>query len=161
MARLGHPAFHMSVRFEAEIVPIGAEHQADARRLILAGLAERWGTIDATLNPDLDDIATTFETGAFLVALRSGVVVGTGGLLPHGASAAEIVRVSVAPDERRDGLGRRIVMELVDIARTRDVERVVCETTSTWASAVQLYLQCGFSITHTDEGDTYFERRLD
>jgi hypothetical protein len=35
-----------------------------------------------------------------------------------------------------------------------------CETTSEWASAVALYLECGFFVTHEADGDTYFERLL-
>jgi len=68
--------------------------------------------------------------------------------------------VSVATGERREGLGRRLVSTLVEIARGWEAERVVCETTSGWASAVALYLECGFSVTHEADGDTYFERLL-
>ncbi len=143
------------------IVPLTPAYQVQARELILVGLGERWGAIDSSLNPDLDDLAASFAQGAFLVAVRAGTVVGTGGLLPRGPATAEIVRMSVAHGERRTGLGRRLVSALVETARGWGAERVVCETTSEWASAVALYLACGFSITHETDGefgrDTYFE----
>jgi GNAT superfamily N-acetyltransferase len=130
----------------------------------LAGLGERWGSVDESLNPDLDDIGAAFATGAFVVAVSDGAVVGTGGLLRRGDDTAEIVRMSVAPSARRHGLGRCLVDELVEIARRWGAERVICETTSSWASAVAFYVDCGFTITHDVEGafgsDTYFERRL-
>jgi GNAT superfamily N-acetyltransferase len=128
--------------------------------LIVSGLAERWGAVDDSRNPDLDDLAASFASGAFLVAVRAGTVVATGGLLRRGPATAEIVRMSVAPGERRKGIGRRLVSALVEIARGWGAERVVCETTSEWASAVALYLGCGFSVTHEADGDTYFERLL-
>ena len=34
--------------------------QAAVRRLILDGLAERWGVLDESLNPDLNDIAAAY-----------------------------------------------------------------------------------------------------
>jgi ribosomal protein S18 acetylase RimI-like enzyme len=142
------------------VVPFSPNHQTQARQLIVSGLAERWGVIDDSRNPDLDDLAASFASGAFLVAVRAGTVVGTGGLLPRGPETAEIVRLSVATGERRKGLGRRLVSALVEIARGWEAERVVCETTSEWASAVALYLECGFSVTHEADGDTCFERLL-
>jgi ribosomal protein S18 acetylase RimI-like enzyme len=142
------------------VVRFSPDHQTQARQLIVSGLAERWGVIDDSRNRDLDDLAASFASGAFLVAVRAGTVVGTGGLLPRGPETAEIVRVSVATGERREGLGRRLVSTLVEIARGWEAERVVCETTSEWASAVALYLECGFSVTHEADGDTYFERLL-
>jgi hypothetical protein len=78
------------------VVPFSPDHQTQARQLIVSGLGERWGTLDDTRNPDLDDLAASFASGAFLVAVRAGTVVGTGGLLPRGPETVEIVRMSVA-----------------------------------------------------------------
>jgi len=35
--------------------------QEDAKALILAGLADHWGELDPTLNPDLNNIAESYE----------------------------------------------------------------------------------------------------
>ena len=42
------------------------------RSLILDGLQEHWGSVDPTLNPDLDDLAATYAAGRVLVADRRG-----------------------------------------------------------------------------------------
>lgn len=141
------------------------ENQAEVRALILGGLAEHWGSVDASLNPDLDDMVATYGSGrTVLVRDPSGVLIGTGTVVPRGADRAEILRMSVSPAARRTGIGRRIVEELVMTAAGWGVSVVVLETTSTWTEVIDFYLRCGFEITHVAGGDfgsdTWFERRL-
>ena len=50
------------------IAPFRREDKPRSGRLIIAGLAEHWGFVDPDLNPDLDDIATTYADGVVLVA---------------------------------------------------------------------------------------------
>lgn len=135
------------------------------RRLILDGLAERWGELDPSLNDDLGDLGNDDgRSETVLVFDGVGEVVGTGTIVQRSDATAEIVRMSVSPTARRGGVGRRIVEDLVDRAAARGVERVVLETTSTWTDAIAFYRSCGFEITHTTVGpsgeDTWFERWL-
>jgi putative acetyltransferase len=135
------------------------------RTLILSGLAEHWGTVDPTLNQDLVDMAGTYAGGRILVACDGDRVVGTGTVYPRDVETAEIVRMSVAPGYRRTGLGRRLVDDLVETARAWGASRVVLETSSGWTEVVQFYERCGFTVTHTEDGDfgqdSWFEMRLD
>jgi putative acetyltransferase len=139
--------------------------QEAVRALILAGLQEHWGTIDPGLNRDLDDLAATYAAGVVLVACVDGRVVGTGIIVPRDDHAAEIVRMSVAPAHRRTGLGRRLVEDLVEVARTWGTTRVVLETSAHWTEVIQFYDRCGFHSTHFETGqfgrDAWFEMRLD
>lgn len=139
--------------------------QAAVRALVLAGLAERWGEVDAALNPDLDDIATAFAGGRTLVGELDGSVVATGTLLPRGGGRAEILRMSVDRNLRRHGIGRRILDELLATARRwPGVRTVVLETTSSWTDAVAFYRSYGFRpIDEADRGrgcDTWFALEL-
>ncbi|MBM3152776.1 MAG: GNAT family N-acetyltransferase [Chloroflexi bacterium] len=143
------------------IEPLRLEDQAEARRLILAGLEEHWGALDPLKNPDLDDIAAAYADGLFLVARREGGIVGTGAFRPRDGVAAEIVRMSVAPQERRGGVGRMILAELIRRAAARGFSRIVLETTATWMDAVAFYLACGFRVTHRKDGDVYFAIEID
>jgi ribosomal protein S18 acetylase RimI-like enzyme len=70
------------------------------------------------------------------------------------------VRMSVAADWRRQGIGRMILQALVDHARQAGYTRVILETTETWQEVIAFYLRYGFRITHYKEGDVYFEYRL-
>ncbi len=129
-----------------QIVAFEPAHQADVRALILSGLAERWGELDPSFKHDLDDIARSYAAGRMLVAMRRREIVGVGAVLPRRDGTAEIRRVSVAAYERRSGVGALIVDSLLDIARSWGVQRVVCETSSNWTSAVDFYLARGFTL---------------
>ena len=135
------------------------------RALILEGLGEHWGTVDPSLNRDLDDIAASYADGTTLVACLDDRVVGTGTVVRRDRDTAEIVRMSVAPAFRRSGLGRRLVDSLVDAARSWGMTRVVLETTADWTEVVQFYERCGFTLTHFEDSDhgrdAWFEMRLD
>jgi putative acetyltransferase len=130
--------------------------QAAVKDLILTGLTEHWGTLDPTKNPDLDDIAITYAGATFLVARNGDRIIGTGALVPRQNGEAEVVRMSVAADCRRQGVGRMILQELVCRARQAGCRRVVLETTGTWQEVIAFYLRFGFTITHYQSGDVYF-----
>jgi ribosomal protein S18 acetylase RimI-like enzyme len=141
-----------------------AGDQGRVRHLILDGLAEHWGSIDESLNRDLDDIAVSYAEGTTLVACVGDEVVGTGTVVRRDESAAEIVRMSVAPMYRRRGLGRRLVAELVEAARNLGATRVILETSSRWTEVIAFYSACGFDVIGEQDGafgtDTWFEMQL-
>jgi putative acetyltransferase len=132
------------------------ENQDPVKNLILSGLAEHFGTIDVTRNPDLNQIADTYADHDFLLAWCGERIVGTGALLRRSENTAEIVRMSVAYDMRRQGIGRQILAQILDFARVKGYRQVILETTDTWEEVIQFYLRCGFHITHYQEGDVYF-----
>lgn len=144
-----------------ELAPFSPADQDEARRLILAGLAEHWAELDPTLNPDLNNIAATYGAAYFLTARLGGELVGTGALVPRSAIEAEIVRMSVAAALRRRGLGRLLLEALLQQARAAGFRRVILETTAAWSEVVAFYLRCGFRITHYQDGDVYFAMELD
>jgi GNAT superfamily N-acetyltransferase len=132
------------------------DDQPAARALVLAGLAERWGWLDESLNPDLDDIAASYSDGVFLTAWLNGDLVGTGALTPEEEDGVwRIERMSVAALHRRRGIGSRLLHRLLAEAATRGARRVVLETTSTWTDAVTFYQRHGFQIEAHRDGDTH------
>jgi putative acetyltransferase len=151
-----------------DVRPFRPEDQDAVKALILAGLEEHWGSLDQSMNRDLDDIAQTYDHGLFLVACHGERIVGTGAIVPlspagaHHACppTAQVVRMSVAVEVRRHGIGRRILHELCDRARALGVRRLVLETTSTWHEVIAFYESFGFRVTHTEGGDTYFQMQL-
>ena len=147
-----------------EVSELRPEEQAAVRSLILAGLAEHWGAVDSALNRDLDDLVATYAKGTILVARDEGRVVGTGTIVRRDDRCAEIVRMSVASEYRRTGLGRRLVQDLLAAGRSWGVERVVLETSAHWIEVVDFYLRCGFTLTHFEDGvfgrDAWFEMKL-
>ena len=138
--------------------------QDAARALILAGLGERFGFVDETRNPDLEDIAATYlaRGQTFLVAEdAAGALVGTAALLyePDGATC-QLVRVSTRSDARRQGIARRLVEALLAEARARGRRRVWVETDEPWRDAIALYERLGFVETERRNGEVYFAMAL-
>ncbi|NPV41111.1 MAG: GNAT family N-acetyltransferase [Anaerolineae bacterium] len=141
--------------------PFTPADQPTVKALVLAGLADHWGTLDLSKNPDLNDIAATYKDAYFIVAKQQGEVVGCGALVPRSTDTAEVVRMSVAAAARRQGLGRRILTALCAEAKARGFKRIILETTQTWSEVIAFYQRFGFRITHYKDGDVYFELLLD
>jgi len=140
--------------------PLAPGDQAACKALVLAGLQEHWGTLDPSLNPDLNDIAASFAAGLFLTAWLGDRLAGTGGYLPTGADAIQISRMSVDRSLRCQGIGRQILAELLQHARSAGYRRAILETTATWQDVITFYQRNGFTITHYQDGDVYFTRSI-
>lgn len=138
------------------IRPFLPEDQGAVKALILAGLEERWGVLDLTKNPDLDDIAVSYGDAAFLTAWLGDRLVGAGALVRETEGVARIVRMSVAKSMRHRGIGRAILRALCDHAKGAGYAKIVLETTSTWEDAITFYERCGFRRIGTWDGDTHF-----
>ena len=137
---------------QISIKPFESEDQEAVRSLILAGLAEHWEEIDPTLNPDLKDIRAYYDDSTFLVAWFDGRIIGSGALIPKSGQIAEIVRLSVAPEFRRRGIGKQILERLCQEAKELGFQRIVLETTSTWSEAIEFYIRFGFRVTYHQDG---------
>ena len=143
------------------ILPFQPEDQSEVKKLILAGLKEHWGVLDPTKNPDLNDIGLTYAEAIFLVARQNDKIIGTGALVPKPDGTAEIVRMSVAANLRRKGIGRKILQKLSEQAKRNGYKRLVLETTETWTEVIEFYQRFGFQITHHCDGDVYFSLELE
>jgi ribosomal protein S18 acetylase RimI-like enzyme len=130
------------------IRPFTAADQAAVKQLVNDGLGERFGVVDASFNPDLDDIVAHYLAPGhpFVVAEQSGDVIGTGCLvIAADGVTGQMVRLSVRRDHRDQGVGRALVEHLLRVAEVRGLQRVWMETNANWASAIRLYERCGFS----------------
>lgn len=137
--------------------PFSPTDQAAAKQLIMAGLAEHWGELDMSLNPDLNDIQASYidSGGVFIVVEADGKLVGTGALIPEGENAVRINRVYVDKDYRRMGMGWEITAQLVQAARQNHYAKVLVETTETWEPAIRLYQDFGFVEVERYDGDVH------
>jgi len=139
-----------------KIIPFTSEYQEQAKGLILQGIEEYVGKLEAGFNKDLDNIEESFKEHIFLVVLEGYKVIGTGGLL-LGGEEPQIVRVSVKKEYRNQGLGKRIVDELISYAVENGYKRVIVETSNDWNAAVSFYLKYGFEIMYFKDEDVYFK----
>lgn len=138
--------------------------QVAVKVLVLDGLAEHFGELDPSLNPDLDDIAASYAGAVYLVARRGNQVVGCGALIPLDGETGEIVRMSVAADARRQGIGTMVLEALTAAAREFGLKRLVLETTVDWHDLRRFYERYGFTFTHEQDHrhgrQAHYELRL-
>lgn len=146
-------------RADISLADLRPADQQAVRQLILAGLAERWGTLDPTRNPDLDNLWASYSGAIFVVAWQGDQIVGSGALIPEADGVGRVVRLSVAARARRQGVGRKVLEELCWRARRRGYRQLVLETTRTWQDAVAFFKDFGFRPAFELGGDVYF--RLD
>jgi ribosomal protein S18 acetylase RimI-like enzyme len=144
------------------IRPFEARDQEAARRLVLEGLGEHFGWIDESRNPDLDDIAASYVASGhvFIVAGIGARLVGTGALISEDKDTGRILRVGVAREHRRQGIGKALVEHLVETARHRGMTRIIVETMKEWDDAISLYRRCGFREYDRDSIDVHMVLEL-
>jgi GNAT superfamily N-acetyltransferase len=86
--------------------------------------------------------------GAFLIVYRTGRPVACGGLRrahpPAPEGAAEVKRMFVVADERRRGLGRRLLEALESLASEAGYRQIVLDTGRKQDAAHGLYESCGY-----------------
>lgn len=92
--------------------------------------------------------------GNFADALNSGYLcrvdeTAEGGIrgyaiLMPAADEAELLTIGVAQAEQRKGLGRAMLAEMLDIARTKQLRRVFLEVRPSNTAAIALYRSAGF-----------------
>jgi len=115
-----------------------------------------------SISADADEL--TEPAGLLLVARLRDEPVGCGALKLHGVEPAEIKRMWVAPTARGLGVGRRILNELEQHARERDVGVVHLETNKTLHEAMSLYRSAGYVDVDPFNDERYahhwFEKRL-
>lgn len=70
----------------------------------------------------------------------------------HAAGEMEILNLAVEPARRRQGLGRRILLMALQVARKMGMQRVSLEVRQGNAAAIALYESAGFTCTGRRSG---------
>ncbi len=133
-----------------------------SRHLSSPGLADHWGELDPTLNPDLNNLAGWYAPldGYTIVLEVDGEIAGTGTMHRQDDLTGVLVRMSVSKDHRGQGIGKRLVRALVEEGVRRGYSAIVCETTDTWTDAISLYTSVGFAIVDHRDGDYFFRLEI-
>jgi len=103
------------------------------------------------------------QHGYYLVAVdpdRADEIVAYAGLLaPMGTGQGDIQTVTVAPDARRQGLARTMMLQLLNEARRRGVDELFLEVRVDNEGAQQLYRELGFEVLSVRKG--YYKGGVD
>jgi len=93
-------------------------------------------------------------TGAFLVIYVGGKPVAGGGIKRDEDGVAEIKRMYVAPEARRQGLGRRLLEALEDKARELGYARIRLDTGNRQPHAQAMYERAGYHPIENYNGNS-------
>lgn len=97
------------------------------------------------------------RTGASCWVLTEGEAVIGFGIVAVARGMAHVMNMCIAPACRRRGLGRRLMLHLLDVARRHHCKRVWLEVRATNRPAVTLYRRLGFRTRLVAKG--YYRTR--
>ncbi len=149
-------------------VSVEAPTTDDAQHCLRAYFAELDERFDSGFDPSISNPAEAEEmtepAGLLLVARLRQEPIGCGALKFHGDEPAELKRMWVDPSSRGLGLGRRLLAELEQHARTRGVPTVRLETNAALVEAIAMYRAAGYDEVPAFNDEPFahhwFEKRL-
>ena len=142
-----------------ELFPLNPEQVAEAKRVIYTvahGIFHDRDTLEQTIAyyalnwplRDIDDFQHSYveNGGTFLVLIEGELIIGTGALRRLEDQVGEIKRLWLLPEYQGQGLGYRLMLQLLALARQKGYTKVRLQTNPTYqARAVAFYRQMGFS----------------
>lgn len=125
---------------------IASQSDADAFRTLNEEWISRWFRLEEK------DIATLSDPAGKIIALGGHVymaaegdrVLGTGALIRFGDGIYELSKMAVAPESRGRGIGRRLILYILDQARSLGAHTVFLGSSKRLENAVHLYESVGF-----------------
>ena len=82
-----------------------------------------------------------------VIAYNNNMALGCGAFKIHKGNFVEIKRMFVAPSGRRKGIASKVLKELETWARELNFSKCILETGKQQPEAIELYKNCGYSIT--------------
>lgn len=110
--------------------------------------------VDVVLGIELAVQAYPWTRGNFIEALNSGYLcivdeadgeILSYAILMPAVDEAEMLNIGVAAAQRRKGLGRKMLNEMLETARARDMKRIFLEVRPSNVAAIALYRSAGFT----------------
>lgn len=149
-------------------ISIVAPDAADARWCLAQYINELANRFDGGFNPakgnSVSDAEMMPPNGWFLIARQESRPVGCAALIRRDEATGEIKRMWTAPAARGQGLARRMLLRLEEIAREAGFQRVVLDTNRVLKEAQDLYRRQGFveiaPYNDNPYADHWFEKRL-
>jgi putative acetyltransferase len=124
---------------------------AAIRSIVGETLAEFGFPVESSgTDADLADVPRSYQSrgGTFrVIEDEGGAIVGCGGLYPMDGGVVELRKMYFRPAIRGQGMGRRLLEDLLAEARRREFGRIELETASNLTAAIALYQRAGFVET--------------
>jgi putative acetyltransferase len=81
-----------------------------------------------------------------IVAYKDGVAAGCGAIKQYANGIAEVKRMYVHPEYRRQGIASQVLIDLEEWAKELHYESLILETGKKQTEAIQLYKNCGYVV---------------
>ena len=110
--------------------------------------------IQHSLSDDLSDIPGHYlntPSNNFWVAESAGQIKGMVGIQYRSDDEAELRRMSVASDTRRQGIGRRLLETVETFCREQGYQRIQLTTATQLQPAIAMYQRWGYSLIGTGQ----------
>lgn len=156
------------MRRSAIRLDVEAPETPDARRCIASYFAELNERFDGGFDPGkgrpLDEQSLRPPAGWLVIARIDGHPIGCGALTRLGEDVVEIKRMWTAPDARGQGVARRMLVRLEEIATSIGASTIRLDTNSTLGEAQAFYRSAGYREIERYNDNPYahlwFEKRL-
>lgn len=144
-------------KFMITIRPIKPDEIPAAKRVLLTVAYNIFG-FDGTLEDsirhfeavgrfrDMDEVQTHYfeNKGMFLVALNGEQVIGSGALRKLDDETAELKRMWLLESYHGQGIGYRLIQQLIEFANKNGYKRIRLQTSSEQIRALRFYQNVGF-----------------
>ncbi|NDJ13931.1 MAG: N-acetyltransferase [Acidobacteriia bacterium] len=90
--------------------------------------------------------------GAIFIAEQDGKAVGCCALIAMGAGTYEVSKMAVSPVAQGQGIGRKLLVHLIESSRVLGAARLCLDTNTKLQSAVHLYESLGFTAIPQERG---------
>ena len=144
---------------DLQVQSLSKENEAAAIAIIEKGLAQHWGSYDPSFNPDVTHLLEHYGD-RLLTFWLDGEMVGTAAYNPKDSETVFVTRVSVVESLQGQGIGGRMMGLLEQHVAELGYKFAELETTTEWTNVVIFYLKLGYTVTHIQDGDTYFRKQL-
>ena len=86
-----------------------------------------------------------YKENYYLTAWDGDTIVGFIGLMAV-AGEGDITNVAVLPSHRKQGIGDRLVKSMIDLAKEKEISKIMLEVRSSNEAAIHLYEKYGFEF---------------
>ena len=113
----------------------------DGVKELNSSILEEHGFRTGRWDSDLDSIGETYLTGGcfWIAESADDQIIGTAAIRRISSSEAELKRLRVRKDQRRRGIGTRLLDLCISFCRKEGYERLVLDTASAFEDAISLY----------------------
>jgi len=98
--------------------------------------------------------------GQVFFAVLGATVAGTVAMAPLGDDAFELTKMAVNPRHRGYGIGDKLMQACIDFTRSRGRRRIILESNTKQAAAIQLYRKSGFKEIPLDPNSQYVRANI-